>query len=100
MKFLCGNFNFTEWTFFFSTLNFYLHKIFYAIDYQVGRLLEYLKEKEIYDETLIIFSADHGESLGIHGGLCDKALFMYEETCSIPLFKKNHSKNLVNECMN
>lgn len=58
------------------------------IDYQVGRLLEYLKEKEIYDETLIIFSADHGESLGIHGGLCDKALFMYEETCSIPLFIK------------
>ncbi|MDT2785229.1 AAA family ATPase, partial [Enterococcus asini] len=26
------NFNFTEWTFSFSTLNFYLHKIFYAIN--------------------------------------------------------------------
>ncbi|MFW8053557.1 sulfatase-like hydrolase/transferase [Vagococcus fluvialis] len=58
------------------------------IDYQIGRLLDYLKDKGIYDETMVIFSADHGESLGIHGGLCDKALFMYEETCSIPLFIK------------
>ncbi|MDT2785448.1 hypothetical protein P7G87_12270, partial [Enterococcus asini] len=29
------NFNFTEWTFSFSTLNFYLHKIFYAIVFRV-----------------------------------------------------------------
>ncbi len=30
------------------------------IDYQVGRLIRELKEKDIYDETLIIFMADHG----------------------------------------
>lgn len=58
------------------------------IDYQIGRLIEYLKEKELYDNTLIIFSSDHGESLGIHNGLCDKAIFMYEEICSIPLLVK------------
>lgn len=59
------------------------------IDYQIGRLFSYLKEKNLYDDLLIIFCADHGESLGIHGGLCDKALFMYEEICSIPLFIKS-----------
>ncbi|MGX7131649.1 sulfatase-like hydrolase/transferase [Enterococcus songbeiensis] len=58
------------------------------IDHQIGRLIEYLKEKNLYDNTLIIFSSDHGESLGIHGGLCDKAIFMYQEITSIPLFIK------------
>jgi arylsulfatase A-like enzyme len=58
------------------------------VDYQIGRLFDYLKEKNLYDDTLIVFCADHGESLGIHEGLCDKAIFMYDETCSIPLFIK------------
>ncbi len=34
------------------------------IDYQIGRLLEYLKEQKLYDNTLILFSSDHGELLG------------------------------------
>ncbi|MGX7031051.1 sulfatase-like hydrolase/transferase [Vagococcus zengguangii] len=58
------------------------------IDYQIGQLIAYLKEQDLYHNTVIIFSSDHGESLGIHNGLFDKALFMYEETCSIPLIIK------------
>ncbi|MCQ6561440.1 sulfatase-like hydrolase/transferase [Paenibacillus mendelii] len=59
-----------------------------SIDEQIGRLIAYLKEHDLYDDTVIIFTADHGESLGIHGGLCDKSYFMYEETCKIPLVVK------------
>ncbi|OXM14272.1 sulfatase-like hydrolase/transferase [Paenibacillus herberti] len=59
-----------------------------SIDAQVGRLMDYLKKHNLYDNTIIIFTADHGESLGIHGGLCDKSFFMYEETCRIPLIVK------------
>ncbi|WP_254636283.1 sulfatase-like hydrolase/transferase, partial [Lysinibacillus sp. GbtcB16] len=59
-----------------------------SIDEQIGRLIAYLKEHDLYENTTIIFSADHGESLGIHGGLSDKAFFMYEETCRIPLLVK------------
>lgn len=55
------------------------------IDEQVGRLITMLKDEGLYDETAIIFSADHGDSLGIHSGLFDKGLFMYEDTTSIPL---------------
>ncbi|WP_461226221.1 sulfatase-like hydrolase/transferase [Lacticaseibacillus suihuaensis] len=58
------------------------------IDYQIGRLIAWLKQNNLYDNTLIIFSADHGESLGIHGGLFDKAIFMYEETVTVPLMVK------------
>lgn len=36
------------------------------IDYQVGKLVEYLKQNKLYDETTIIFTSDHGEMLGDH----------------------------------
>lgn len=61
-------------------------------DYQIGQLLDFMKSKGLYEDTIIIFSSDHGESLGIHEGLCDKAIFMYEETCSIPLFIKDAAR--------
>lgn len=59
-----------------------------SIDEQIGRLLDELKRRGLYDDAVIIFSTDHGESLGIHGGLSDKSIFMYEETCRIPLLIK------------
>lgn len=34
------------------------------VDFVMGRLFRKLKELKIYDQTLIIFLADHGESLG------------------------------------
>lgn len=58
------------------------------IDEQIGRLIAELKRRGVYDDTLIVFSADHGDSLGVHAGLTDKALFMYEETNRIPLLIK------------
>jgi len=36
------------------------------IDQQVGRVIKALKKKGIYDNTLIIFTADHGDMLGDH----------------------------------
>ncbi len=34
------------------------------VDYQIGRIIAELKEKGLYDDTLIIFTSDHGELLG------------------------------------
>ena len=34
------------------------------IDFNVGRIIKKLKEEGIYDDTLIIFTSDHGEMLG------------------------------------
>ena len=34
------------------------------VDYQVGRIISTLRERGLYDDTLIIFTADHGECLG------------------------------------
>ncbi len=56
-------------------------------DYHVGRVLDKLKEMKIYDSTLIILTADHGESLGDHGEN-SHAYFIYHSTLHVPLIIK------------
>src|SRR5690606_20194858 len=34
------------------------------IDYQIGRLLAFMESRGLLDNTLIVFSSDHGEMLG------------------------------------
>ncbi|MBO9610169.1 MAG: sulfatase-like hydrolase/transferase, partial [Paenibacillaceae bacterium] len=79
--------NTTEWNDFVPYIKHY-YAFMSCIDEQIGRVLDHLRRHGLYDDTVIIFTADHGESLGIHGGLCDKSYFMYEETCRIPLIVK------------
>ena len=63
------------------------HKYAFAtyIDHQVGRMLDYLKESGLEDSTIVIFTADHGDNLGAHGGLLDKGFVHYEEVHRIPM---------------
>lgn len=37
------------------------------VDSELGRLIEHLKDQGIYQESLIILTADHGEEFGEHG---------------------------------
>ena len=53
------------------------------IDDNLGRLLEELKSLGEYDNTLIVFTSDHGEMLGAHG-MREKNVF-YEESLHVPL---------------
>jgi len=59
------------------------------IDAQVGRVVDMLKRAGQYDNTVIVFSSDHGDAIGVHRGLTDKALFMYEETNRVPLIVRD-----------
>ena len=43
-------------------------------DAQVGRLLSSLKQRALYNRTLVVVSGDHGEGLGEHG---EDARFLY-----------------------
>lgn len=56
-------------------------------DQQVGRLLQFLKEKKLYDHTLIILSGDHGEGLGEHGEKTH-GFFIYNSTLHVPLIMR------------
>jgi arylsulfatase A-like enzyme len=53
-------------------------------DLEIGRLLDALRERKLYDDTVIIITSDHGEAFGEHGGFGHyKAL--YEELFRVPL---------------
>ncbi len=59
------------------------------IDACIGRLIATLKETSQWDDTLIIFTSDHGEYLGDHFFM-DKAHF-YDETMRVPLIIRDPS---------
>lgn len=54
------------------------------IDDQVGRILDKLKQLELVEDTIVIFTSDHGELLGDHG-LWMKGPYHYESLIRIPM---------------
>lgn len=54
------------------------------IDGQIGRMVDYLDRTGQRDNTIIIFTSDHGETLGSHGGLTDKGWHHFEEIQRVP----------------
>lgn len=57
------------------------------IDDQLGRLFDYLRQTDQFDNTLIVFTSDHGDYLGDHW-LGEKDLF-HEPSVRIPLIIVN-----------
>lgn len=54
------------------------------VDFSLGKLFDYLDQNGLYDKTLIIFTGDHGESLGQHGETTH-GYFAYNATLWVPL---------------
>ncbi len=54
-----------------------------SVDENIGRVLDYLKENGLEENTLVVYTSDQGFFLGEHG-LFDKR-FMYEESLRMPL---------------
>jgi choline-sulfatase len=53
------------------------------VDAQIGHVLDALEDAGHAEDTLVIFSSDHGESLGQHG-LVSKSV-LYESAVRVPL---------------
>ena len=58
-----------------------------ASDAIVGKFLEFLKARGLYDGSLIVLLSDHGEGLGDHGEE-EHGIFVYREAIRVPLFVK------------
>ncbi len=52
------------------------------IDREIGRVVKTLQEQGLTENTLILFTADHGEMMGSHGKMHKNDI--YEESLSIP----------------
>jgi arylsulfatase A-like enzyme len=70
-----------EWGF--QTLYQGYHRQIVSLDDNIGRLLDYLEEKGLDKNTIIVYASDNGWFLGDYG-LYNKML-MYEESLKIPL---------------
>lgn len=57
-----------------------------SIDDNVGRVLDWLDDAELADDTVVVYTSDQGFFLGDHGWF-DKR-FMYEESLSMPLLMR------------
>jgi arylsulfatase A-like enzyme len=57
------------------------------LDEAMGRLVAELKRRGLYDDTLIVFTADHGEEFHEHGGWWHGAT-LYDEQIAVPLIVK------------
>ena len=72
------------------------------VDRQICKVLDALMESSFYNNTIVVFTSDHGELLGAHGGLFQRWYQAYEETIHVPLiihnpilFKKSESINIL-----
>ena len=57
------------------------------IDTHVGRMVDFLKQRGLYDNTLILYTSDHGDYLGFHHLLL-KGNTMYDPVIKVPLVIK------------
>ena len=55
-----------------------------AADRALGRVLDRLRDDRLLDDTVVVVTADHGESLGEHGEKTH-AVFVYDATVKVPL---------------
>ena len=65
------------------------HRKFYyqlqrAVDDELAKVLAALRATKAYENTIVVFSSDHGDMLGAHGGMHQKWHNAYEETTHVP----------------
>lgn len=54
-----------------------------GVDENVGRIVEALKQNGLFDNTIVVFTSDHGDLMGVHD-LIGKNIY-YEEAMRVPV---------------
>lgn len=62
-----------------------------AIDDKVGELIQTLKQEGIFDNTIILFTSDHGDLLGSQGGYFKQQ--PYDESIRVPMLLHYSAKD-------
>lgn len=76
-----------------KTLSFYDQAI-ECVDRGVGELLDFLKKEEVYHNSIICLTADHGDEFLEHGGIGHNTAKLYNELLHVPfLIKLPESQN-------
>ncbi len=68
-----------------ETYNNYYLNLLRENDGYIGQVLEALDELKLWDDTVVVFTSDHGELCGAHGGLRNKGPVAYEQNVHVPM---------------
>ena len=90
-KYMAGNLDLTEEEIDLA-VSWYDSEIAY-MDYHLGELFEFLKEKNIFDDSIIIVNADHGTNLKEHRLFFHSLCSLYDTNTHVPfMIKLPHGK--------
>lgn len=64
-------------------------------DAQIGRVLDWLDDRGIADDTVVVVVGDHGESLGDHGER-EHGYYIYDATVHVPLIIRAPGAGVIN----
>ena len=85
------------------TLETYMYKEYYAmvsaLDHEIGRLLLALEDKNELEQTIILYTSDHGDMLGACGNSGRGKGVPYQNAFRVPMIVKGGAKTLVSEGM-
>jgi len=62
----------------------------YFTDHELGRFFDHLKQRGLWDNTIIVLTSDHGEEFLEHG-FWSHMYFLYQESLRVPLIIKPQS---------
>jgi arylsulfatase A-like enzyme len=61
------------------------HFLHTLVDAAIMRILDALHDHGLADDTIVVFTSDHGDVLGAHGGLMQKWHNAFEEAIHVPM---------------
>ena len=64
--------------------NYYLN-LLQENDRHLGQILDVLDNLDLWKDTVVVFTSDHGELAGSHGGLRNKGPVSYEQNVHVPM---------------
>ena len=64
-------------------------QLHWNVDMQLERVYTALRQTRFFQNTIVVFTSDHGELLGAHGGMHQKWYQTYDEALRIPLIFSN-----------
>ncbi len=71
-----------------------------SMDNSFAQLVQGLKDRSLYDETMIIFTSDHGEEFGEHGKMGWHSHSLWNELLHVPLIIKFPGKRFKGKRIN
>ncbi|MBX2821536.1 MAG: sulfatase-like hydrolase/transferase [Rhodothermaceae bacterium] len=66
-----------------TTLAHYFAAIEWGVDFQVGRILDALETLDIKENTIVLFTSEHGDFMGEYG-MVRKGMFLYDALLHVP----------------